>query len=211
MDPIALAFMLLLFGLALLAVEFFIPSGGMIGIVSGLCILASVFLAYRGWYQTNPTALYIFIISVLVMIPTTVVGTLWIMPRTKFGNRVLLQAPTLEDVTPFGEEQAKLEGLIGKSGKTISMLNPGGMVRVDGERFHCESPGLILDPDSDVEVTGVKGNRLIVCPPSKDRSLDISNRDSTTDQGLAKAEDEVLRAEPQNEESSPLDFEMPQN
>ena len=211
MDTIVFAFMLLFFGLALLVIEFFVPSGGMIGIVSGICILGSVGLAYRGWYQTNPTTLYIFIGSVLLMIPATIIGTLWIMPRTRFGNHVLLQAPKLEDVTPFGEEQTKLERLIGKSGKTLTMLNPGGMVRVDGERFHCESPGLILDPDSDVDVTGVKGNRLVVCPPTKNRPLDIPNRDSATDQRISKPDDEPLQSEPQNDESAPLDFEMPQN
>jgi len=210
MDPILFAFMLLMLGLALLVIEFFIPSGGMIGIISGICILASVFLAWRGWYKTNPTALYIFIVSVLLLIPATVIGTLWVMPRTRFGNHVLLQAPKLEDVTPFGEEQAKLESLIGKSGKTVNMLNPGGMVQVDSERFHCESPGLILDPGSDVEVIGVNGNRLVVCPPS-DRPLDLPNRDSTTDQIALKSDDTALQPEPQNDESSPLDFEMPQN
>lgn len=209
MDPIGIAIILLCIGLALLGIEFFIPSGGLIGIVAAICIVGSIFMAYRGWYHTSPRAFFAFLAFVIMMVPITVVGTLWVLPRTRFGNQVLLQGPKIEDVTPFSEEQLKLDKLVGKPGKTVTMLNPGGMVEVDGERFHCESPGLILDPGSDVEVCGVAGNRLVVCPPSTE-PVDIPKQDSGKieydSETIADASDRKT-----SNDSSPLDFDMPQN
>lgn len=212
MDPIGIAIILLCIGLALLGIEFFIPSGGMIGIISVICIVASIFFAYRGWYETSPRAFYAFVGFVVMMIPITVVGTLWIMPRTKLGKQVLLEAPTLEDVTPFSEEQAKLEKLIGKPGTTVTMLNPGGMVEVNGERFHCESPGLILDPNSEVEVIAVSGNRLVVSTPSADRSIDLRKQDSGV--GASTFETDIAQTDAgigDSDDAPPLDFDVPQN
>ena len=210
MDPIGIAIILLCIGLALLGIEFFIPSGGLIGVISIICIAVSIFLAYRGWYHTRPRAFFAFLGFVIMMMPITVIGTLWIMPRTRFGKQVLLDAPKLEDVTPFSEEQAKLEKLVGKPGKTVTMLNPGGMVEVEGERFHCESPGLILDPGSDVEVCGVAGNRLVVCPPTVRQPVDLAKQDS----GEIEFTSEIAsdhNARQSSDDAAPLDFDMPQN
>ena len=37
-----------------------------------------------------------------------------------------------------------------KTGKTLTLLNPGGLVLVDGERMHAETRGLLLDPGETV-------------------------------------------------------------
>lgn len=223
MDPIYLALALTFLGLALLVLEFFIPSGGLIGIVSGLMLLAAVWLVWKAWAKTHPTLLYCYIGSLIVLVPGTVIGTLWLMPRTKFGNKVLLDAPKLEDVTPFVEEQMRLEELIGVIGKTQSMLNPGGMVMVNDKRYHCESPGLILDPGTDVVVTKVEGNRLVVVPPTDDRktnpALDLTNSGSSkgvSDAGEQSSTDAqtgpgIDVADASDDSNAPLDFDMPQN
>jgi membrane-bound serine protease (ClpP class) len=42
------------------------------------------------------------------------------------------------------------------------MLNPGGMVTVEGQRLHAFSEGMMIDPDDWVEVLEVRGSRVLV-------------------------------------------------
>ena len=37
-----------------------------------------------------------------------------------------------------------------------------GLVLVNGERVHCESEGMMIDPQTTVEILGLKGNRVVV-------------------------------------------------
>ena len=84
--------------------------------------------------------------------------------------------------------------LIGKSGKTLTLLNPGGLVSVEGERLHCESEGMMIDASQNVEVIRVKANRLVVRLASED-SLVMEAPEPKLDQA----------------DDDPLDFELPQS
>ena len=65
------------------------------------------------------------------------------IPRTAYGRRILLDAPAPEEITPFVREQAELQQLIGKRAKTVTLHSPGGIVTVDGRRYHSETRGMI--------------------------------------------------------------------
>ena len=77
-------------------------------------------------------------------------------------DRILLAAPKSEDVTPHQAEQQQLQLMVGKKGRTLSMLNPGGLVSVDGRRLHAFSEGVMVDPNEWVEVLEVRGARVLV-------------------------------------------------
>lgn len=205
MDHSSLAILLLVLGLALLMAEVFIPSGGMISILSLVCLAGSVWSASRAWWTTNPTYFWIYLAVTALLVPLTIGGAVFLLQRTGFGRRILLEAPTLEEVTPYLQERQHLQQLVGKPGKTLTLLNPGGLVLVEGERMHCESPGMVIDPGEAVDVIAVKGNRLVVHPavrrpereerPDADLSRDDPNQDDLdeTDHG-----------------DTPLDFDFPQ-
>lgn len=194
MDPSHLAVLLLILGLALLVAEFFIPSGGMITIMAIVSLVSSVWFAWQAWGTSSPSWFYAFMVVLLVSLPTALGGTLYIISNTRLGSHVLLEAPKLEEVTPYQREQQRLQELVGKRGRTLTLLNPGGIVLVEGERVHSETPGLMLDPDVDVEVIAVKGTRVVVAPASPRR--------------MSATETESHAAlEPPGD--SPLDFDLP--
>jgi len=186
MEPTYIALLLLIVGLGLLVAEFFIPSSGMIFVFAMLCLAGSIWFAWSswGWY---------YVAVVVILLPLVVGGMLYSLPRTALGRRILLEAPSLDEVTPFTEDQAQLAELIGRQGKTLTLLNPGGLVLLDGERMHCESEGMMIDPDSDVRIVDVRGNRLVVrlssfgAPPAGQAPVDETPSDKP-----------------------PLDFELPQ-
>src|SRR5207249_2319918 len=116
----------------------------------------------------------------------------YVLPRTALGRKVLLEAPTSEELTPFVKETARLTKLVGRFGKTLTPLNPGGLVSVEGERLHAFSEGLIVAAGQSVHVLEVRGTRLLVRPGEPP-----SEEGDSPDGGT--------------ESSTPLDFEFPQS
>ena len=194
MESSYLAILLLVVGLALIVCEVFIPSAGLIATLATLCIAGSVAAAWNAWFYTNPTFFALYVLALLVLIPTAVSSAFYVLPRTAFGRKVLLEAPDLDEVTPYQEEQRQLMRLVGHVGKTLTLLNPGGLVEVDGTRQHCESEGLLLEAGTPVEIVAVKGNSVVVrpvehpSPPSSDAGDEHgkSAADSTLDFDLPR-------------------------
>jgi len=65
-------------------------------------------------------------------------------------------------VASFVEQEEKYRQMVGKIGVTMTALNPAGIVRIDGQRVHCQSEGMILDPRERVRVISARGNSVIV-------------------------------------------------
>jgi membrane-bound ClpP family serine protease len=187
MDYSHFALLLALIGVVVLIAEIFIPSGGVLSVVTVVCLGVSIYCAIRAWWGSNPILLWTYAFSLLTLIPATVAIGFSLLPHTSFGKRVLLEAPEPEDVVPT-YAQTPLSHFLGRIGKTITPLTPGGLVLVDHERVHATSEGLIIERDQEVEIVEVRGNGLIVRPA----------RGRLDDAFLAESDDE-----------SPLDFELP--
>ncbi|HEY0983423.1 MULTISPECIES: NfeD family protein [unclassified Schlesneria] len=159
-----LAVVLLIVGLAILAAEVFVPSGGLLGVVTFITLVISLIFAYRAWGTSSPNLFVAYCALLLLLVPTVIGVGFYILPQTSFGRRVLLEAPTPEEVTPYLEESAHLENLVGRFGITATLLNPGGIVNVSGERLQATSEGLSIDNGVSVRVIAVDGRTLIVRP-----------------------------------------------
>ena len=163
MDSYALmAVLTLALGLALLAAEVFIPSGGVIITASGIVFIISVWSAWQAWGKTGELTLFlIYIAALVVLFPSVLGGAFYVFPRTEYGRR-LINPPSLSEMEPFVAETERLTRLIGRTGTTLTRLGPGGMVLVEGERMHAESEGMLILTDTPVRVLSLKGNRLLV-------------------------------------------------
>ena len=155
---LALAFL----GFCLIAAEFFVPSGGMIALSCAGSFVGSVVCAHAAWYQHSPKIFWSFTLGLGVLIPTFLVFFLRTLEQTSLGKNILLPKTDPDDVVPYKSEAAVLERLIGRVGTTITPMNPGGMVRVENERLHATTEGLLLSMGDVIEVIGVNGNRVIV-------------------------------------------------
>lgn len=164
MDPQVLVFVLLFAGLALIFAEVFLPSGGIIAVMCVACFGGSLYYAHQAWSASNPTLWWSYVGSLLIIIPAAVIACFKILTNTSLGNHILLTAPKRESVTPYQEEMRRLNALVGKRGKTLNLMTPGGIVLIDGERLHASADGLMIEPQTDVEIVGLQGNRVIVRP-----------------------------------------------
>lgn len=185
------AFLLLAVGLVLLVAEVFIPSGGVISVLSTLSVLAALWFAWRAWWDTSPGWFWGFLTGTAVLLPIVIAAALYVWPNTPLGRRAILEAPAPHEVASFVEQEEKHRQMVGKTGETLTMLNPAGIARIDGHRVHCQSEGMILDAGTPVRVISARANSVIV---------------RRIEPGAADAPDDVeMKAPPEGE---PLDFDL---
>lgn len=191
-----LAILLLVVGCGLIVAEIFIPSGGMILLLCILSLTSAVWCAYMAWWESSPSLFWSYIGATVILIPTVVIGMFRMLANSRVGDRILLAAPELTEVTPHQEESERLSVLIGQRGQALTMLTPGGMVSVGGERLHGFTEGMMLQPGDAVEVVEVRGTRVLVRPTKNGESpSQIAAVEESDGPGSTRA---------------PLDFDVPQ-
>lgn len=194
------ALLLLIAGIAVLVTEVFIPSGGVLAVITTCLLVSSIFCAYAAWFERMPFVFWGFVGLVVLAVPTSLGSAFYVLPQTKAGKRALLEAPDLAAVEPFPEESARLQRLIGQFGTTVSLLNPGGLVLVRNERMHATSEGMMIDPKTSVEIIDVRGTRIVVRPgrPSV----------TTVETPVTSTVPETAVAPPSGNSPPPIDFEI---
>jgi len=198
MDYSLIAILALAVALMLLVAEIFIPSGGIIAVLALLSLGSAIWAAWLAWWDTNPGLWWSYIAGVVILIPTTLGFAVKFFPNTTWGKKIIHEVPTLDEVTGFKEETEHLRSLLGKVGKTQTLLNPSGFVLVDGERLNCESLGMIIESQVDVEVIAVEGARLVVKTIKQ------------APDGEAAADSETAQVSDSTPDD-PLDFEIPES
>ena len=179
------AVVLLIVGLSILIAEIFIPSGGLLGVITFLTLLVSIIFAYRAWGRSHPDLFAAFCLMLLLLVPTAIGTGFYMLPRTPFGKKVLLEAPESDEVTPYLEESRRLEKLVGRWGVALTILRPGGLVEVDGMRLHAVSEGLMVDSGESVEVIRIRESQVVVRPGKAPQSITDQNvRSTETSTGL---------------------------
>ncbi|MHC4876829.1 MAG: NfeD family protein [Planctomycetota bacterium] len=200
-----LVVLLVTVGLATLIGELMLPSAGILTVVSLTCLVGSAICAWQAWYsQGHLIAWWTYVGSVLFLIPSAVVGTLYVLPRTSYGRELFASPQSGEELTPFQDEEQELQALVNEHGKTQNLFSPGGMVEIGRDRFHAESEGVMIEAGTDVVVVGVRGNRLVVRPLSlHGQSTAASAETAAFDPAAADA------AGGSNDERS-IDFDVPE-
>jgi len=149
---------------ALLVLELFIPSGGVIGLVAGAAVVASLVCFWRVntmWGLSST-------LGVVVLTPVVVAFFLKVWPDTPVGRRLILggdeesEGPLQQSEQRRREERARREALIGAEGEALTDLHPVGAVRVAGQRHEGLAQGGFVDAGQRVRVVGVEGTSLKV-------------------------------------------------
>ena len=175
--PWAWAILLLVVGLALVVLEVFIPSGGILGFLAACSIIAAVAV---GFMDGRPWVGSAILVTAVFGIPLAVILALHWWPRTPLGRRMLLGTPTDDEVLPDRARRRKLKELINQVGVAKSKMLPSGAVTIDGRTIDAVSEGMPIDAGQRVRVIDVHGNRVVVRPvddePSSSADADPLSR-----------------------------------
>lgn len=159
MSPLLWITALVVVGLALIVLEVFVPSGGVLGLLSVLALGAGVVTTF---VEQGAAAGMLVLAGTFVAVPAVLVAAFRWFPATPLGRRVLPPPPVADDVLPDVAERRRLRDLVGRRGRTEGDLLPWGRVAVDGHLFEAVSDGGPLAADTPVEVSGVQGRSLVV-------------------------------------------------
>jgi membrane-bound serine protease (ClpP class) len=178
----SLEIILLLAGLALLAVELFvIPGFGIVGISGFICIGISLVLSMQDfviprfdweWALFGRNALVVFIGLLAAITGIAIIALLG--PRLKMFDRIMLKAqitgtaggpdpdsPAGKEIIPI-EDEENLSALVGKIGVADSILRPAGKAVINDKVYSVEADNEFIEAGKGIIVTRVRGNRIIV-------------------------------------------------
>ena len=162
---IAWAILLLLVGCALVVLEVFIPSGGVISILSGVAFITAILVASWEGPTTGPVTGFAFAAITLFAVPTRVAVAFKYWPRTRMGKAFLGELPREDEVVPEDSRRT----LIGRVGVARSKMLPSGAVEIDGQMIDAVSQGQAVEPGAYVVVVEVRANRVVVRLAGKDQ------------------------------------------
>ena len=156
LDPLSWAIILMIIGCGLVVLEIFIPSGGVLGFLALVAIVASVIAAFRRDLTTG----FGFVAVSLIGVPVLVGLAFKYWPYTPMGKAFLGELPDEEEIRP---EDPRRE-LVGRLGVAKSKMLPSGSVSIDGRMIDAVSSGAAIDPGQTIVVVEVRGNRVVVRP-----------------------------------------------
>jgi membrane-bound serine protease (ClpP class) len=135
-------------GLVLVLLEVFVPSGGLLGLLS----LGSLGLGVYGFFQQG---------EVLLAISGIVLSVGFIFAVLKFGLKRISFSGVLGPQVSSSVQEG-LAALVGKDGVTLTPLRPAGMARIDGKKVDVVTTGGFIEKDCRVRVLEASGNRVVV-------------------------------------------------
>ncbi len=156
LDPMVWSILLMLVGCVVLVLEVFIPSGGILAVLSAAAFIGSILIAF----QQGPVTGFAFVMTTVVAVPLVLVLAFHLWPKTRIGKAFLGELPRDEDVLPDHPHRA----LVGRVGIARSKMLPSGAVEIDGQMVDAVSQGQAIEPGQNVVVIEVRANRVVVRP-----------------------------------------------
>ena len=149
----------LLVAVFLLVLEMFIPSGGLLSVLSGLAFLAAVITAFVYGGMGVGTA---FLAGVGVLVPLLLFLAIRYWPKTPIGKKILIQPPTDDEILP--QNIVDRQQWLGQQGIAVTPMLPSGAFRIGGQTLDAISDGVSIEKGAAVEVHAIRGNHLVVRP-----------------------------------------------
>lgn len=160
LDPLVWSVLLMLVGCVVLVLEVFIPSGGILSILSAAAFIGAIIVAF----ERGPVTGFSFLMGTVVAVPLVLVLAFHYWPKTRIGKAFLGELPTEAEVVPDDPRRA----LLGRVGVTRSKMLPSGAVEIEGQMVDAITRGKAIEPGQYVVVTEVRANRVVVRPAKPD-------------------------------------------
>jgi membrane-bound serine protease (ClpP class) len=159
--------LLIALGLVLLVAELFLPTGGVLFVLSVAALIVGVGMTY----YSDPATFLITLIGVIVGAPLLFGLAFYYWPKTSVGKRFFLTGPDEDATLAFSPGNLELEQLRGRYGRTLSPLRPAGVTDFDGRRVDTITEGIMIEPGQWVRCIDVQAGKVIVRPVDKPPDL----------------------------------------
>jgi len=151
-------------GIIFAVAEVFLPSGGLLTLLSVLSFVAAVVVGFT----MGATEGIVTLVIVVILAPTLLYVTLRIWPHTPMAKKIILTGPSstgkagdLADLDP--------EELVGKVGVAKTLLRPAGKMVLDDRQIDCVTEGDLVQAGRKIEIIEVHGARVVVRAVEEDQ------------------------------------------
>jgi membrane-bound ClpP family serine protease len=152
---------LLAASLLLVVVEVFVPSGGLIALLSTGCAIAGIVCLFRVSITWGLTGLG----TMVVLGPSAFAFALKIWPSTPIGRKMLGEKPPEQveaERLAALKEREHYAGMIGAEALVLTDLRPIGVIQLDTERFDALSETGFIPAGTRVRITHAEPSQIKV-------------------------------------------------
>lgn len=154
MASLVVPIILQLVGVFVLIVEIIIPSGGILGIITVALMGYSLYLVFT---DISMFAGMVFVVADIIMFPVILF----------VGIKLLAKSPatlktSLSKTDGYSSQPEELSEFMGLSGTAVTDLRPAGTGFINNKRVDVVSRGEYIDKGSEILVSEVEGNRVVV-------------------------------------------------
>ncbi len=153
---------LLLGGIALIAVDFYLP--GMVLATLGVLMQIGGLVVFG--LDATPAQLAWMAVMVIALDSCIVWTTIRLFPRTRLGRKMIL-SHTQET---YQAQSVPLAALVGKELTTENPLRPTGTVTLEGRRMDVVAESSFIPKGARIRVVGVREGHLVVTAVNTERS-----------------------------------------
>jgi membrane-bound serine protease (ClpP class) len=146
---------LLILGVIFVIAEFFVP-GGILGIIGGLAILASLFIATDNIMHLAMSLL----IALAVSVTVSIIMIKFFGKKISLFHKIILKDSTNTE-KGYVSNKTRTD-LIGKTGYSLTMLRPSGTAIIDQERVDVVTEGGFIEANKPIIVVKSEGVRVVV-------------------------------------------------
>ncbi len=151
--------LLLCIGMVFILVELFVPGFGFFGIAGGVSIVAGVIVRIVEGLNLMQS-----LVLILMVLGFCVLATLFLVFSAKHG--VLGRSGLFETrsslPTDYNKVSKRLKKLVGRSGKSVGVLNLGGKAKIKGRIYDVVSVNSYIEAGSNIKVVEIKDNQIMV-------------------------------------------------
>ena len=161
-SPIFIAIILYCAAIGLALVDLYVPSAGMLVILSFVAAVGSVLFGFRASTTSGMTMLTL----VAASVPVLAIIAMRVWPQTPVARRIVLPPPP-ETPTPVSNESDSLQEWIGCVVESEYPLMPSGQLTIGRKPFNAMAEAGYIDAGQRVEIVAVRQRNLIVRPTDK--------------------------------------------
>jgi membrane-bound serine protease (ClpP class) len=158
MSSLSWSIILLMAALGVICIEMFVPSAGLLAILSGTLLVSCLILAF----MHSLLAGVLMTIAIGLILPIMFILFINVWPNTPIGKRILLNRLDEDDVKLKGEHYDEQLQLIGKTGIAKSAMIPSGQILIEGRKYDAVSEGLPIDVGDHVKVVAIRMFKIFV-------------------------------------------------
>lgn len=143
---------LIILGILLILLEFFVVPGITVAGIGGLALLiTSIYFTYSSYGLAMGN-------SILASIGATIILVFFMAYKTGAWQKITLKT----EVKSKSKKDINLDVKIGAQGKTVSRLAPMGTVMIDKKLYEAASNGIFIDENVEIVISKIKNNKIIV-------------------------------------------------